>query len=219
MAQVLRVREGERVMVFDGEGASAPAEVVCIARHRVELRLGETSHSQARRPSVLLAQAVPKGKTMDLIVQKGVELGVAGIQPLLTRNTVVQVGDNDAAKKREKWQRVALEACKQCGQNFLPAVAEPCDFSPWIAGAAGMEGVKLIASLQDGAQPLRKALRGLSGVPDRVILMIGPEGDFMPGETSAALAVGFVPVTLGDIVLRVETAGLFALAALRYEFG
>ena len=206
-------------MVFDGEGASAPAEVVCIARHRVELRLGETCDSQARDHEVLLAQAGTKGKTMDLIVQKSVELGVAGIQPLLTRNTVVQVGDNDAAKKREKWQRVALEACKQCGQNFLPAVAEPCDFSPWVAGAAGMEGVKLIASLQDGARSFREALQGLSGVPDRVILMIGPEGDFMPGETSAALAARGCAVSLGDIVLRVETASLFALAALRYEFG
>jgi 16S rRNA (uracil1498-N3)-methyltransferase len=218
LSQVLRVREGGHISVFDGMGASAPAEVVRITRHRVELRIGEIGHSDARRPAVLLAQAVPKGKTMDWIVQKSVELGVAEIQPLITRNTVVQVGDDEAPKKREKWQRVALEACKQCGQNFLPAVAEPCDFASWIAGVGEMAGVKLIASLTDGARPFREVLRDLPGVPDAVTLLIGPEGDFTPEETSAALAAGFVPVTLGDIVLRVETASLFGMSALRYEF-
>jgi len=218
LAQVLRVREAGHVMVFDGMGSYAPAEVVRITKNRVELKLGEISHSQARRPVVILAQAVPKGKTMDLIVQKSVELGVSGIQPLLTRNTVVQVGDDDAAKKREKWQRVALEACKQCGQNFLPWIAEPCDFASWMTRGGEIAGMKLIASLGDGARPFREVLRGFSGIPETVTFLIGPEGDFTAEETTAALAAGFVPVTLGDIVLRVETASLFGLSALRYEF-
>jgi len=218
LAQVLRLREGQRVTVFDGEGAYASAEIARVAKQRVDLRLGEICQSAALRPVVTLAQAVPKGKTMDWIVQKSVELGVAAIHPLITHHTVVQVGEDDASKKQEKWQRVALEACKQCGQNFLPVVAEPRDFASWIAGAEEMAGVKLIASLAPGARPFREVLRGLPGVPDAVTLLIGPEGDFTTEETSAALAAGFVPVTLGEIVLRVETASLFGMSALRYEY-
>jgi 16S rRNA (uracil1498-N3)-methyltransferase len=128
------------------------------------------------------------------------------------------VGDDDAGKKQEKWQRVAMEACKQCGQNHLPGVAEPRDFASWIAGLADKPGVRLIASLADGARPFREVLRDLPGVPDGVTLLIGPEGDFTADETASALAAGFIPVTLGNIVLRVETASLFGMSALRYEF-
>jgi 16S rRNA (uracil1498-N3)-methyltransferase len=213
LAQVLRMKPGDPVIVFDGHGRRAAAEILSVSRDRVPLKLGEILPSRAPLPAITLAQAIPKGKNMDLIVQKSVELGIAAIQPLVTRHTVVQPGDG----KSEKWRRNALEACKQCGQDTLPEIAEPLAFDRWIATQADAPGLKLIASLAPGARPLRTVLRENPGTP-AATLLVGPEGDFSAEETTAALAAGFLPISLGSIVLRVETATLFCLSALRYEF-
>lgn len=212
-AQVLRARAGDTITVFDGAGRSATAEITAVSKHAVNLTLGETRQSAPLRPSITLAQAIPKGKNMDWIVQKAVELGVATIQPLVTRYTVVQPGEG----KADKWQRVALEACKQCGQNVLPQVNEPLDFKSWLQRQDVAREPVIFASLAPGARPYRDVLRDLTN-PARVTVLVGPEGDFSTEETQAALTAGCQPVTLGDIVLRAETASLFCLAALRYEF-
>jgi len=213
LAQVLRMKPGDPVIVFDGHGRRAAAEILSVSRDRVPLKLGEILPSRAPLPAITLAQAIPKGKNMDLIVQKSVELGIAAIQPLVTRYTVVQPGDG----KSEKWRRNALEACKQCGQDTLPEIAEPLAFDRWIATQADAPGLKLIASLAPGARPLRTVLRE-NPATTAATLLVGPEGDFSAEETTAALAAGFLPISLGSIVLRVETATLFCLSALRYEF-
>lgn len=214
-AQVLRLRRGDSVTVFDGRGRSAKAEIADVSKSELRLVLGEIRMRPALFPEICLAQAVPKGKTMDLIVQKAVELGVNSIQPLITRHTVVQVDEEDASKKAAKWQRVALEACKQCGQDLLPEVAPPLDFSAWVGQVDA--DLKIIASLFPGARPLREILRE-AVVPRRIVLLVGPEGDFSPKEGEIALAAGFLPATLGSIVLRAETAAFFGISALRYEF-
>ena len=213
LSQVLRMKPGDPVTVFDGKGCRATAEVLSVSRDRVPLKLGEMKSSAALLPSITLAQAIPKGKNMDLIVQKSVELGIAAIQPLVTRHTVVQPGEG----KSEKWRRNALEACKQCGQDTLPDIAEPLAFDQWIVCQQEASGLKLIASLAAGALPLRRVLKNHPGT-SQATLLIGPEGDFSPEETNTAIAAAFIPVSLGDIVLRVETATLYCLSALRYEF-
>jgi 16S rRNA (uracil1498-N3)-methyltransferase len=213
LSQVLRMKPGDPVIVFDGHGRRASAEILSVSRDRVPLKLGEILSSRAPLPAITLAQAIPKGKNMDLIVQKSVELGIAAIQPLVTRYTVVQPGDG----KSEKWRRNALEACKQCGQDTLPEIAEPLTFDRWIATQTDAPGLKLIASLAPGARPFRTILRENPGTI-QATLLVGPEGDFSAEETAAALAAGFLPVSLGSIVLRVETATLYCLSALRYEF-
>ncbi len=214
-AQVMRLRRGDAVTVFDGRGRSARAEITDVSKSELHLQLGEGETAPPVAPEIILAQAVPKGKTMDLIVQKAVELGVNAIQPLITRHTVVQVGEEDASKKATKWQRVALEACKQCGQNFLPEVAAPLSFAEWLPRAEG--DLKIVASLFPGARPLREILRA-APVPTRVILLVGPEGDFSAQEGDSALAAGFQPASLGQIVMRAETASFFGISAVRYEF-
>lgn len=213
LSQVLRMKPGDLVVVFDGHGRRASAEVLSVSRDRVPLKLGEILPSRAPLPAITLAQAIPKGKNMDLIVQKSVELGIAAIQPLVTRYTVVQPGDG----KSEKWRRNALEACKQCGQDTLPEIAEPVSYDRWVSSQAEAPGLKLIASLAPGARPMRAVLRDHPGTI-QATLLVGPEGDFSVEETTAALAAGFLPISLGSIVLRVETATLFCLSALRYEF-
>ena len=213
LSQVLRMKPGDSVIVFDGHGRRASAEILAVSRDRVPLKLGETLPSRAPLPAITLAQAIPKGKNMDLIVQKSVELGIAAIQPLVTRYTIVQPGDG----KSEKWRRNALEACKQCGQDTLPEIAEPLTFERWLSTQAAAPGLKLIASLAPGARPLRTVLRE-NPATTAATLLVGPEGDFSAEETTAALAAGFMPISLGSIVLRVETATLYCLSALRYEF-
>lgn len=214
-AQVLRLRVGDRVTVFDGRGRSAAAEILSVSKSDVRVALGEPVSSPVLVPEICLAQAVPKGKTMDLIVQKAVELGVTTIQPLITRHTVVQVDGDDAPRKSAKWQRVALEACKQCGQNVLPEVLPVRDFASWAAESTG--DLKIIASLLPGVRSLRDILRE-AGSPGRVTLLVGPEGDFSATEGAAAIKAGFMPASLGSIVLRAETAAFFGISAIRYEF-
>jgi 16S rRNA (uracil1498-N3)-methyltransferase len=213
LSQVLRIRAGEEVTVFDGNGRRAQAEILTVSRERVSLQLGEPRSPAALLPSITLAQAIPKGRNMDLIVQKAVELGVARIQPLVTRNTVVQPGEG----KADKWRRTALEACKQCGQDTLPAIDEPTTLERWLTNSGDSRNLRLIASLAPGARPFREVLRAHPGIT-AATLLVGPEGDFTPEETTAATAAGFLPISLGDIVLRVETAALYCLSALRYEF-
>jgi len=211
LSQVLRIRPGDLVEVFDGEGRRAAAEVLQVSRDRVSLRLGEGGVSPPPRPAITLAQAIPKGKNMDLIVQKAVELGVSNLRPLVTRHTVVQPGDG----KSDKWRRIALEACKQCGQDRLPAIGEPLAFAKWIAEPPA--GLRLVASLAPGARPFREVIDEHADAAE-ITVLVGPEGDFSEEELSAALAAGFQPITLGGIVLRVETASLFCLSALRYAY-
>ena len=214
-AQVLRLRRGDRITVFDGRGRSAAAEILDVSKSEIRLELGRAVSCPVLAPEICLAQAVPKGKTMDLIVQKAVELGVTAIQPLITRHTVVQVDGDDASRKSAKWQRVALEACKQCGQDLLPEVLPVRDFGSWVADADG--DLKIIASLLPGVKSLREVLRQASP-PRRVTLLVGPEGDFSAAEGAAAVAAGFVPASLGSIVLRAETAAFFGISAIRYEY-
>ena len=153
---------------------------------------------------------------MELIVQKAVELGVTSIQPLITENTIARA--EQLAKKQQKWQRVALEACKQCGQNFLPTVYPAIKFSEFVQQSkqSSQPDMKLIAALH----PSSVAFSELFPVAaSSVSLLVGPEGDFSDSEYDDALGLGYQAVSLGDIVLRVETATLYCLSVLRHELG
>lgn len=214
LTQVLRLQAGQQVTVFDGKGRRASATIQQAQRNHVSLSLGESTTSSPPLPHITLAQAIPKGKNMELIVQKAVELGVTRIQPLVTCHTVVQ----PSGRKPDKWRRIAVEACKQCGQDTLPVISEPVGLEDWLQQEAPTGSMSLIASLVPGAMPMRDVLQAHEA-PTHCSLLIGPEGDFALDETNAALAAGYQAISLGDIVLRVETASLYCLSALRYEFG
>lgn len=212
---VLRMQPGDRATVFDGEGAEAEVELLKRGKTGAELRrisVGKTPRLACR---ITLAQAVPKGKNMDLIIEKATELGAAGIVPLLSERTVVRGSEEDHIRKRAKWQRVAIEACKQCGQNFLPQVAEPCTPRDFFARGERFD-LMLIGSLQNDARPFKEVL-GVAKRPASVLILIGPEGDFTPAELSLAKSHGCRPVTLGPIILRTETAAIYCLSVLNHE--
>lgn len=215
-AQVLRKHVGDQIIIFDGAGGEATAEITAISAKRVDLKIIERRHTPASAVSISLIQAIPKGANMEWIIEKAVELGVNAIHPVITERTVVRLDLNDSARKREKWQRVAIEACKQCGQNWLPKVHPPSRF-PSMLGALPAHDLKIIAALQPDSKSLRGILGSAIGHRASAIVAIGPEGDFTPDEYTAARAHGFAPVTLGPLVLRVETAAFYALGVLNHE--
>lgn len=214
--RVMRKAIGDPVELFDGEGRWARG-VIEQTGSEVVGRVEESGSTAPVGPRLVLCVAIPKGKTMELIVQKAVELGVAAVQPLVTEHTVVRLAGVDGERKRDKWQRVALEACKQCGQNHLPEVRAPQSLGAWLAEPSSATA-RFLASLVPGARAFREVIGEITTLPAEVEMLIGPEGDFSMEETEAALAAGFLPVTLGAIVLRVETAALYCLSALRFSW-
>jgi 16S rRNA (uracil1498-N3)-methyltransferase len=217
---VLRLEPGSRIVVFNGRGTDITAEITAIENGKVSLKGLITNRSEPLTCSVTLAQAVPKGKNMDLIVQKATELGVGKIVPLLSERTVVQVEKEEAERKREKWKQVAIEAAKQSGQNWLPEVTAPVAPKQFFSKFEESE-LPLIASLQSDARSFKKVLAAFRDQhgrrPRSALILIGPEGDFTPAETGWAKSAGCIPVSLGPIVLRTETAAIFSLSVLSYE--
>lgn len=216
---VLRMKTGDWAVVFNGQGTQASVEIASAGKRSLELTRLESSQAAPQRCRITLGQAIPKGKNMDLIVQKATELGAAAVAPLLTEHTIVQCDARDAARKQKKWQAVAVEACKQCGQNWLPTVLPPQSIASLLDADFDL---KLIASLQPGSrhpkEVIAEALRERGSTPPAsVLVLIGPEGDFTAEETALALERGCRPVTLGPIVLRTETAALYCLSVLAYE--
>lgn len=168
---------------------------------------------------------------MDLIVQKAVEIGAAEIAPLISERTIVDLDPKEAAQKQSKWQQIAIEAAKQCGQNWLSNIARPkklkdffADFSSLatnVSPARTHSSLFLIGSLQPDARHLKEVIRNYQGehqqLPNNVLMLIGPEGDFTPAELGLAKSHGCQPISLGPIILRVETAAIYCLSVLSYE--
>ena len=169
-AKVLRLQQGDSCIVFDGCGRAAHAVVAEPPRSSgVLLVPGEECPPSPPVAHLTLCQAVPKGANMDLIIQKSVELGVSAIVPLVTDRTIVRLNAREAEAKRQKWQRIALEACKQCGQNTLPKVALPVPFAEWLRGGIP-EGLNIIASLAPECGRSGKCWRPLVPVPSVTLL-------------------------------------------------
>lgn len=217
--EVMRRGPGDRVVVFDGTGTEAEAEILSADKDSVKLKSLLVNRTAPPPARLTLGQAIPKGKNMDLIIQKATELGVSRIVPLLSERTVVQLAGEDLGKKRDKWQRVAVEACKQCGQNWIPEVAEPQSVEKFVDGEG--DGFRVVAAIDDSARSLKAILaewmENRENPPNAATVLIGPEGDFTPAEISRAVGAGFAPLTLGPIILRSETAAIHALSILAYE--
>ena len=214
VAHVLRLAEGDALIVFDGRGHEYPAVIDRVGKSGVRLRVSEPTLVDRESPlAVTLAQGISSGERMDYTIQKAVELGVYAIQPLAVERSVVRLNSERAAKRVAHWQGIATAACEQSGRNVVPEVLPVASFTTWLADTRASD-VRLTLS---PAASLRLQELPRPAVP--LVLLIGPEGGLAPREQEDASAAGFMPVRLGPRVLRTETAALAALAAMQTLWG
>jgi 16S rRNA (uracil1498-N3)-methyltransferase len=212
IARVLRARPGDAITLFDGAGAEVEARIVRVGREETELVAAgpaEAGGPGEGTPLVLLT-AVPRGGRMDFLVQKCSELGVSRIVPLLADRSVARPEPGRSGR----WEKIAREAARQCGRADVPVVSAPATLAAALA-APDLPERRLILSTDGAGQPLRALLAG----PAPTALLVGPEGGFTAAEVDAARSAGFVPVSLGSRILRVETAAIVAVALAEEAFG
>lgn len=211
--RVLRLPPGAPVVLFDGRGGEYPAHIERIERDRVYAELAAWQEIERESPlAVTLVQALQAGDKMDFTIQKAVELGVRGIVPVESRRSVLRLAGERAAKRVAHWQGVVASACEQCGRNQVPLVAPLEKLESWLARPAS--GILRLMLAPDAGQTLVDVAPA-----GEVQLLIGAEGGLDPQEMIAAQHAGFRAVRLGPRVLRTETAGLAALAALQALWG
>jgi 16S rRNA (uracil1498-N3)-methyltransferase len=212
--RVLRMREGAPLVVFDGTSGEYRAEITRIDRDAVTVRLIQHTPGAAESPlKITLVQGVSRSERMDWTLQKATELGAAAIAPVLTARSVVRLDDKKAAKKQAHWHGIVIGACEQCGRTRVPSVAAPTTLRNYLANTR-KEGLRLVLSPSAPG-----SLAGLTTLPNKVELLIGPEGGLDDDELDAARAAGFTPVRLGPRVLRTETAAVVALSVLQALWG
>jgi 16S rRNA (uracil1498-N3)-methyltransferase len=211
MSKVLRIAPGEIVFLFDGKGKQARCRVSKITKTESIIEVLEFDHLPAPSLQLHLALALTKGKQTESVIRMSTELGVTSIQPVLAERSIVR--PTDADRITEKWQRITIEAARQCGRNYLPSVKDQVTLSALVQNGAS-DTLQLIPHTEV-ARPLREVLRGSDC--RAVIILIGPEGGFTDEEATLAIENGFTPVSLGANILRVETACLVALSAVMYE--
>lgn len=213
---VLRTEKGSRVTVFDGKGSEFLCEIVSSTASQAELKIIQKSLTPPPPYSISIAQALPKNKVMDFIIQKATELGVRQIIPILSERATVKLEPEDIKSKLERWKEISIDAAKQCGLNWLPAIDNPKTVKQ-VTENRSQYHLGFIGSLQSDAKPLWNYLSDFKSSKDSVLIMIGPEGDFTPAELGLARSSNFQPLSLGPLVLRCDTAAIYALSTLSYE--
>jgi 16S rRNA (uracil1498-N3)-methyltransferase len=214
--RALRLREGDELTLFDGSGGEYVARIAAVARDRVSATLESWCDVEREsRVSVTLVQALQTADKMDTTVQKAVELGVARIVPVVSRRSVLRLEGERAVRRVAHWRAVAVSACEQCGRNRLPAVNDITGLERWLAQPAGPSTLRLM--LAPGAADSLHTL----ALPENasVELLIGAEGGLAPEEMALAETAGFRSIRLGPRVLRTETAGMAAVAAIQTLWG
>ena|ERR1700733_9241426 len=218
--RVLRLKRGELVTVLDGVGIEFMCAVENCARNVVELSVSLKNFTPLSPCAVTLLVAIPKGKIIESIIQKSVELGGRKIVPLLTERVVTRLDESDCENKRGQWQQVAIEAVKQSGATWLPKVETPTTIEKILARKEKFD-LSLVGSLQKERRHPREIFREFekhnTRLPKSVGVWIGPEGDFTLDELKTIQNSGAKPISLGNLVLRVETAAIYCLSFLNYE--
>lgn len=216
IAQSLRMKPGDEVVVSDGAGWDFRVRLIEIGRSRIVGKILSQELRERPMPDVVLFQALAKGSKMDLVVQKATELGVSAIVPLKMERTAVKVAEERAGRKQARWGQIALEAAKQSRRSYLPVIECP---QSWTGALEMLSGFDLIVVPYEAETEvsLKDALAGVGG--KQVAVVIGPEGGFAPHEIEDVRRGGAKIVTLGAQILRTETAAIACLTVVLYHFG
>ena len=237
---MLRVKRDEPLVVVDGAGHEFLCDITDASREALTLHVQQQNSIPRPTRQITLLLGIPKGKIIESILQKAAELGAHRVVPLMTERVVTHLNHKERASKREKWQLVAIEAIKQCGAAWLPEIAVPMTIdevmnwnsqtrSESTSGSSPSAfsvqpstfDLALVGSLQAGRRHPRDCFQEFQTrhglLPRSVAVWIGPEGDFTPDELKMIEASGALPITLGHLTLRVETAAIYCLSILNYE--
>jgi 16S rRNA (uracil1498-N3)-methyltransferase len=215
VARVLRLVAGDSLTLFNGDGSDYQASILAVGKREVTVRIDSKQdlHNESPLP-LTLAQGVARGEKMDLIVQKATELGVVRIVPLLTERSEVKLDATRAEKRLAHWRAVAASACEQSGRARLPEITPALPLSAWLDRLVD-DGALRLALLPEAIRASRELRFTAAGG----VLVIGPEGGLGERDISALTVAGFDGLRLGPRILRTETAGLAALAALQALHG
>ncbi|MDB6027026.1 MAG: hypothetical protein JWM68_3249 [Verrucomicrobiales bacterium] len=219
-AQVLRVQNNEEVIVLDGAGTELRCRIVEASKRTVRAEVVERKFLEPLPFQITLLQAIPKAKLIESIIQKATELGVSRIVPILSERVATRLDADEALGKQEKWQQVAIEAIKQCGQHWLPRVEKPVTPKEFLARGEAFD-LPFVGSLQaDSKHPrhyFQKFVSEQGHRPKSVCIWVGPEGDFSAAELDLLKEHAVLPITLGRLVLRCESAATYCLSIINYE--
>jgi len=215
ITRVLRLRAGEPLTLFNGNGAEYAATILELHRDAVVVEVGqEQAVSRESALPLTLAQGISRGERMDWILQKATELGGSRIVPLFTERSVVRLDAKQSERKLQHWRAIAIAACEQCGRNSVPEIAQPTGLFEFVGNGVQPHVTRLLLS------PVSDVSIDEVGVSATgVTVLIGPEGGLTENEQAVALRSGFTSVRMGPRVLRTETAAIAALAILQHRFG
>ncbi len=216
LTRVLRLRSGDAVHLFNGDGREFSAVLTSLERKRTLARIeSEITPIAESSLHLTLAQGLCRGEKMDLVLQKATELGIAALQPLITERTEVRLDAERESRRMLHWRSVLASACEQSGRATLPSLAAPIAFANWMAQNSQLADPPLALLLDpEGDVSLRDLPRS-----NQIVLAVGPEGGFSEAERTLMLRLGFVGMRFGPRIMRTETAGLAALAALQSHWG
>jgi 16S rRNA (uracil1498-N3)-methyltransferase len=208
---VMRLEVGEEIEVFDGKGLCAQSKIISSKKKEVRFKILSEFQQPLIPTKIVLAQVLSKRKSMEWVLQKATELGVNQIQPLISEHAVVR--ENVC----EKWQGAVIEACKQCGQNLLPEVKPAIKLENYLTSLEGKNVLKIAGLIHQNAEDLKIFLDEAKLLEfSEVILLVGPEGDFSDREKELILEHKFLPASLGETILRVETASIYLISVIKY---
>lgn len=208
----MRKQAGDMIEIFDGEGRIAECEILLVSKSEVLARITSETRVETCRTAIHLLPALIKAEPFEWLLEKAVELGATSVQPVITERCVIHLDALQKEKKLAKWRRHMIESAKQCHTPFVPELRAPIAFADGLRVSAD---VKLIPALSEATRTLKQALSAAH--PASVAVLTGPEGDFSPGEERQAIAARFIPITLGSLILRAETATIATLAILGHE--
>tara|TARA_Y100001970_G_scaffold4778_1_gene5422 strand:- start:846 stop:1571 length:726 start_codon:yes stop_codon:yes gene_type:complete len=207
LLKVLRKKEGDKIILFDGQGNSCLGVITSVSRSKLELEIIEVFERTLRSGlDINLGQSLIKNDPLHLIIQKATELGIISFSPLITDRTVVKI--NMTKNRSTKWRLIARGACEQCGENWLPVIEDPMKLDKWAGIVKSKTKIVLYPDADNKISDL--------DYKDSVSLAVGPEGDFTKYEVDSLTEKGFIPVTIGKRILRSETAAISAISSVRF---
>ena len=214
--RVLRLKAGDAVTLFNGDGKEYPARLIKVGTREARVAVEAVATPARESPlRITLVQAIARGEKMDWIIQKATELGAARITPVSTEHSEVRLDAERGTKRLDRWRAVAIAACEQCGRNVVPEIDPPAELGAWQGNDVAPEPGARWMLYPEGVTRLRDVeLR-----PGALALAVGPEGGFGGSDLATLRAQGFRELVLGPRILRTETAGIAALAALQALYG